>query len=414
MSKDRKAEHGIMASTYSARDLVRDAIAGILQKPGRSMLTMLGTVLGVGALVTILGLTETAGQQINAQFSALTATTVEVADAGSTNAADVRVSFPANADHRVDAINGVTNAGMYWPVPLTTGTVSTQPLTSSTTAGSDTTTLTAADPGALAAMGPTLSTGRLYDAFHQARGEHVAVLGSAAASQLGIARLNTPRAVFIEGHAYTVIGILANLQRHPELLLSVIIPTTTAITDYGPPQQPRAQMLVQTRLGAAQVVAAQIAVALRPDQPGLFKVTAPADPTTLRNNVAHDVNGLFILLAAVSLIVGALGIANTTLVAVMERVAEIGLRRSLGARRRHITAQFLTESLALGTAGGLAGTSLAVVVVVATAALRQWTAVLDTRTVLIAPLLGSVIGLFAGAYPALRAARIEPVDALRR
>jgi putative ABC transport system permease protein len=120
------------------------------------------------------------------------------------------------------------------------------------------------------------------------------------------------------------------------------------------------------------------------------------------------------VLAAICLVVGAVGIANTTLVAVLERTGEIGLRRALGARPRHITAQFLTESTALGALGGLIGTSVGVAVVVATALARHWTAVLEPYAVLPAPLIGALVGFAAGLYPALRAARIEPLDALRR
>jgi putative ABC transport system permease protein len=123
---------------------------------------------------------------------------------------------------------------------------------------------------------------------------------------------------------------------------------------------------------------------------------------------------LFLALAGVSLVIGAVGIANTTLVAVLERAGEIGLRRALGARPRHIAAQFLAESTALGLLGGLIGTSLAVAVVIAVAVTKQWTAILDPVTVLPAPLLGAVTGLLAGLYPAIRASRVEPLEALRR
>jgi len=399
-------------TTYSLADLGHDALSGIAQRPGRSVLTMLGTVLGVGALVSILGLTTTAARQIDQRFSVLTATTVEVADVGNGNELDRRVSFPAKADERVRALPGVAHAGEYWPVPLTQ-TVSAQPLGRGTDP-SRTVTLAAADPEALAAMGASTSIGLVYGTFHQQRAERVAVLGKAAAAALGIGRLDVPRAVFIGDRAYTVVGIISDFARHPEFLFSVLIPTSVALADFGPPVQPRASMLVQTRLGAAQVVASEVALALRPNASASFKVTAPADPTTLRGNVGSDVNGLFLVLAAVSLIVGALGIATTTLVAVMERVGEIGLRRALGAGRRHIVAQFLAESFAVGTVGGLAGTSLGVFVIVFTSLAHHWTAVVDGNQVLLAPLLGSVIGLLAGSYPALRAARIEPVEALRR
>ena len=115
-----------------------------------------------------------------------------------------------------------------------------------------------------------------------------------------------------------------------------------------------------------------------------------------------------------SLLIGAVGIANTTLVAVMERVGEIGLRRALGARPMHVAIQFLTESGTLGTLGGLIGSSLGIIVTISVALAHHWTAVLNPATTLTAPLVGTITGLLAGAYPAMRAARIEPLEALRR
>jgi ABC-type antimicrobial peptide transport system permease subunit len=115
----------------------------------------------------------------------------------------------------------------------------------------------------------------------------------------------------------------------------------------------------------------------------------------------------------VSLLVGALGIANVTLVSVLERVGEIGLRRALGAARRHIAAQFLVESGVMGLLGGIVGASLGVLVVVIVSASRTWTPVLEPWVPLAAPLVGGLIGLLSGTYPSLRAAAMEPVESLR-
>jgi putative ABC transport system permease protein len=420
-SRSRPLPRPTERSTLPLRDLLAEALAGLLQRPGRSALTMLGTVLGIGAFVAILGLTATAGGQIDKRFSVLSATEVTVQDVGnaqnaqSGTAATDPISFPPDADHRIEALNGVVSAGVYWPLPLRQPTVSAAPdLVSPGSASGSGLTLYAASPGALAAIDPVYSQGLGFNAFHAARKEHVAVLGSAAASRLGITRLDAEPAVFINGTPYTVVGIISDLRRVPELLLSVVIPDTTALSAYGQPTDQRASMLIETRLGAAQLIAGQAALALRPDAPNLFKITAPPDPTTLRDGVTGDFNALFLLLAGITLVIGAVGIANTTLVAVLERTGEIGLRRALGARPRHIAAQFLTESAALGTLGGLIGTSIGTAVVIGTALARQWTAVLAPWTVLPAPLIGTMVGLLAGLYPALRAAYVEPAEALRR
>jgi putative ABC transport system permease protein len=424
-TRSRSAEHAVgrplERSALPPRDLLAEALAGLLQRPGRSILTMLGTVLGIGAFVAILGLTATAGGQIDKRFSLLAATEVSVQDVGDAQAVQTGasntdpISFPTDADHRIEALNGVVAAGVYWSLPLRGPSVSAAPgLAASGSGAGSGLTLYAASPGALAATDPVYGQGLGFNAFHTARKEHVAVLGSGAAARLGITRLDAQPAVFVNGTPYTVVGIISDLRRMPEFLMSVIIPDSTALSAYGQPTDQRAGMLIETRLGAAQLVAGQVPLALRPDAPRLFKVTAPPDPTTLRDSVTGDFNALFLLLAGITLIIGAVGIANTTLVAVLERTGEIGLRRALGARPRHIATQFLTESAALGTLGGLVGTSLGTAVVVSTALARQWTAVLAPWAVLPAPLIGTLVGVLAGLYPALRAAYIEPAEALRR
>ncbi|GAA4991227.1 ABC transporter permease [Kitasatospora paranensis] len=401
----------VAPSRFSVHDLVSEALSGVLQRPGRSVLTMLGTVLGIGAFVAVLGLTATASSQIDGRFNLLAATEVTVQDIGPGDEG-APMAFPADASARARAINGTVGAGIWWPLPIHPKAVASSPFAPEGTGQG--LGLYAAEPEALVAMHPTLADGVLFGRFHQDRKERVAVLGRGAAERLGISRLDAQPAVFIDGSPYTVVGILDDISRFPELLNAVVIPSSTAMAAYGSPQDPRASMVVDTRMGAAQVVAGQLALALRPDAPQFLKVSAPPDPTTLKSGVANDLGTLFLLLAGISLLIGAVGIANTTLVAVLERSGEIGLRRALGARPRHVAFQFLTESAALGTLGGLVGTCLGVAVVLAVAVAQDWTAALSMWAVLPAPLIGSVTGILAGSYPSLRAARIEPVEALRR
>jgi putative ABC transport system permease protein len=207
------------------------------------------------------------------------------------------------------------------------------------------------------------------------------------------------------GAFVAVLGLTATGAGQISHQFTVLEDTTVTVEDNGP--------VVATRIGAAQAVARQAAAAERPADPSRLVVTSPPNPQNLQGEVSGDLAGLYLVLASISLLIGAVGIANTTLVAVLERTEEIGLRRAVGARPRHIAAQFLAESTALGTLGGLIGTCIGVGTVVIFAAAKEWTAVLNPAYTLPAPLIGSVVGLLAGAYPALRAARTSPLAALR-
>ncbi len=408
----------------TTRDAAAEAVAGIVQRPGRSAATMLGTVLGVGAFVAVLGLTATGAGQISRQFTVLEDTTVTVEDNGPVNnvaapGTNPAIGFPADADMVADHLNGVAGAGVWWPVSLPDGTSFTGSLALSATA-SQTVSLLAASPGAVQAMGLKLVAGSPLSRYENNTRQHVAMIDTATAASLGIspARLASHPAVFVDGIAYTVVGVYSSAQRVVTQESTMLIPEQTALADFGNPEpgignQDEAQMVVATRVGAAQAVARQIGAAELPADPGRLVVTSPSSPQTLQGEVNGDLAGLFLILALVSLLIGAVGIANTTLVAVLERTEEIGLRRAVGARPRHIAAQFLAESTALGTLGGLVGTCIGVATVVIFAAAKDWTAILNPAYTLPAPLIGSVVGLLAGAYPALRASRTSPLAALR-
>jgi hypothetical protein len=392
------------------RDLAAEAIAGLLARPARVALTVLGTVIGVGALVATLGLSKTAANQIVGHFDALAATDIVVSPSARAGGAGAAV-LPWDAEARLLRLNGVAAAGTLSDIDVRGALARSVPINDPLAAGAIQLPMKAASPGLFRAVRAQLATGRLFDAGHSRRADRVLVLGPNAARRLGIARVDQQPAIFVGDRLYAVIGLLAGVRRQASLLGAAIMPEGTARREFGLRAPAFAQ--VETRIGAVDLTARQAPLALSPSDPGLLKVAAPPDPRQLRGAVKNDLNALFLLLGGVSLLVGAIGIANVTLVSVLERVGEIGLRRALGAGRRHIAAQFLLESTAMGLAGGLIGASLGTLVIVGVSASKTWTPVLDPWVPLGAPLLGALIGLASGTYPSLRAASLEPVEALR-
>ncbi|WP_017605825.1 ABC transporter permease [Nocardiopsis alkaliphila] len=405
------------------RDLLSEAASGMLARPGRTALTGLGTVIGITVFVATLGLASTAAGQIGDRFDAMTATEVTVTDQSNVDdlPGGVEPGLGEDPEKAAMAVNGVTAAGSYF-VPdirepggesaqgslLPPGPPGTEP------AGVSVDVL-AVSPGYFDAVHARLAHGRVFDSFHEENTQPVAVLGRAAAHRIGLNGVEHRPTLFVGRHPFTVIGIVEDVERHPATLASVMVPRSSAMETWGAPEPGMGEntLIVDTRMGAAQQVGDEIRVALRPDHPAALQVQVPPDPRTLRDGIDNDLTGLFMALAVVCLGVGALGIANTTLVSVIERVPEIGLRRAMGARRSQIAAQFLTESAGSGFVGGMVGAALGAGTVVVVSLFQGWGPLLDPRTIAAAPLIGAGVGLVAGAYPAWRAARTEPAQALR-
>lgn len=403
------------ADRFTSQDLVAEATADIGSRPARLIMTIAGTVLGIGALVATLGFAQTAAGQIARQFDQAAATRVEItpAEARTQSGASVATArLPWDGAERVERLAGVVAAATLAEVALPSGSAITAvPVYDPSAASAAPAPVVASSSGLLEALGGRVTQGRMFDAGHDVRGDRVAVLGAREADRLAINRVDSQPSIFIDGLAYAVIGIVDSFERRADLQDAVIIPVGTARADFSLAAPGSIQARVD--VGAGPQIGEQAPLALAPDAPDQIKVAAPSGRSDLSQNVQADVNVVFIALGVIVLLAGGLGIANVTLLSVMERTPEIGLRRALGATPRQIAGQFIAESAIIGMLGGIMGSAVAVLSVVLVSVIAAWSPVINPLVAVGGAFLGAVVGLAAGWLPARRAARIEPIAALR-
>ena len=238
------------------------------------------------------------------------------------------------------------------------------------------------------------------------------VLGSVAAQRLGIDSLRGSPQVYIGGTYYTVVGILKSVTLDTGIDRAALIGLPQAQKAFDAVANPLTQYM-RTDDSKLTAIRALVPATANPEHPEEVQVSRPSDALEARAAAKGAFTSLLLGLGAVALLVGGVGIANVMVISVLERRSEIGLRRALGATRRHISTQFLTESLLLAGVGGIAGALLGALVTAVYSAAKGQPTVVPPLAIGAGLVAALVIGALAGLYPSVRASRLSPTEALR-
>jgi putative ABC transport system permease protein len=384
-------------------DLARVASVGIRTRRLRAALSALGIAIGVAAIVAVLGLSASSQAGLLAEIDKLGTNLLTVTNG--------QTLFGQTAELPLAAPGMIARIGPVEQVQYTGSTganVYRSPLVPAVnTNGLE---VQAASLDLPAAAGTDLAAGSYLNAA-TAR-EPVAVLGAQSASLLGIDRLYPRERIWLGGMWFYLAGILRPAVLAPELDTSVLVGFPAAEKYLGFDGHPTT-IYVRSATSETAAVQSVLAATANPEAPNEVDVSQPSAALTARAEAQGALNSLFLGLGAVSLLVGAVGVANIMLIGVLERRSEIGLRRSLGATKGQIRTQFLAEAILLAVLGGATGVGAGAISTIVYASTKHWIAVVPSSAW--AGGLGAaiLIGAIAGLLPAIRAARLSPTEALR-
>lgn len=392
------------AARLPPHELFSVALQGLRTRKLRAFLSALGIAIGIGAMVAVVGVSASSQANLLALIDSL-GTNLLTVTPGQTFLGNNAV-LPDTAVGSILHMPTVQRASAVYQIP--SATVLRTPYVPANQTGGIA--VDAAGPGLPTTVSAKLAAGEFLTSANQ--NYPAVVLGAQAASTLQISSVSGHIQVFLGGTWFTVIGILEPVALDTTLDSTVFIGLPVAERLFQAQPNPSE---IYVRANQSQVTQASqlLAPTADPQSPSGVQISVPVDALKARAAAKGQFTTLLLGLGAVALLVGAIGIANIMVISVLERRAEIGLRRALGATRRHITTQFLTESALLAAFGGVAGLLLGALATLAYSLAQSEPMIVPAYALVAAPAAGLTIGMIAGLYPAAKAARLSPTEALR-
>jgi len=388
------------------RDLLSIAVGGIRARKVRTLLIMLGPVVGVAAMVGAVGLTESAKGDLKARLAEL-GTNLITAEAGA-SFGQQNPTLPKSAVSRVKAIESVERASAVAEVQ---GVVTLPSQGGESYYQTFPVPVLASDDKLPDVLEVPVRSGRWLAKSDSENHTRAVVLGGGLADEYGVIP-GEIRTVTLNGIDYGVVGVLDRVPLEPSLDNAAFVTQWAAEHDFATDGSPT-KMYVRARPGTTQATSDAIptAVSLGSSDSVTTKIPSDALEASARADKTLQQTALFAGLLALA--VGGLGIANVMSISVIQRSSEIGIRRALGSTRSLIALQFLLEALFVGILGGLVGAVIGVGIVYLVSAIAGWVVVIDYAKMPIWIGLAVAVAAVAGLYPSVKAARLEPLETLR-
>ncbi len=395
--------NGLEPSRLHSADALRTASVGLRTRKLRAALSALGIMIGIAAMVGVLGLSESSKSDLLAQLDRL-GTNLLTVQAG-TGIGIGSGELPSEAAGMISRIGPVEQTS-------TISAVDANVYKSDYVPGGQTggITVQAVDVNLLDTLAGSVADGKFLDPATATY--PTAVLGSVAAERLGIREVTGTQQIWLGDQWFTVIGVLDEFELNPDLDRAALVGMSTA-EDYLDHEVVPSSILIRVDPDHVDDVTSVLSATANPQNPEEVEVSRPSDALEAKEAADDAFTALFLGLGAVALLVGGVGIANVMVISVLERRSEIGLRRALGATKRHVAVQFLGEALLLSAVGGIGGVVLGWAVTGVYANVRGWATLVPPIAIAGGLVAALLIGAVAGLYPAIRAARMSPTEALR-